>query len=158
MSYELRATSFEIQVTSYELKSVTCQILPAPANDCTVQDLDRSMIVQCKIAPYIDRIRLSRLICAGWWLYCTGLVPSDHQPVWARFLRSLYGGRPLQDFVNSAIKFNSIVVKTLKPVLCSSCDSVPLKFKKQTWRQYNSSMPIVWDWFRPLLNLAGQSL
>jgi hypothetical protein len=35
--------------------------------------------------------------------------------------------------VNSASKFNSIVVKTLKPVLCSSRDSVPLKFKKQTF-------------------------
>jgi hypothetical protein len=42
--------------------------------------------------------------------------------------------------VNSASKFNSIVVKTLKPVLCSSRDSVPLKFKKQTWRQYSSSI------------------
>jgi hypothetical protein len=49
----------------------------------------------------------------------------------------------LQDFVNSASKFNSIVVKTLKTVLCSSRDSVPLKFKKQTWRQYSSSMRIV---------------
>jgi hypothetical protein len=65
LKYKLRATSFEIQVTSYELKSVTCQILLAPADDCTVQDLDRSMIVRCKIAPYIDRILLSQLICAG---------------------------------------------------------------------------------------------
>jgi hypothetical protein len=32
----------------------------------------------------------------------------------------LYGGRRLQDFVNSTGKFNSIVVKTLKPVLCFS--------------------------------------
>jgi hypothetical protein len=68
ISYKLRvirATSIEIQDTSYELKSVTCQILPAPAGDCTVQDLDRSIIVRCNIAPYIDRIRLSRLIYAG---------------------------------------------------------------------------------------------
>jgi hypothetical protein len=64
-SYELRATSFEIQDTSYEQKNCTCQILPAPADDCTVQDLDRSIIVRCNIAPYIDSIRLSRLICAG---------------------------------------------------------------------------------------------
>jgi hypothetical protein len=33
--------------------------------------------------------------------------------------------------VNSAGKFNLIVDKTLKPVLCSSRDGVPLKFKKQ---------------------------
>jgi hypothetical protein len=65
-SYELQATSFdETQVTSYELKSVTSQILPVPADDITVQDLDHSMIVQCKIVAYIDRIQLSRLICAG---------------------------------------------------------------------------------------------
>jgi hypothetical protein len=35
--------------------------------------------------------------------------------------------------VISASKFSSIV-KMLKPVLCSSRDGVPLKFKKQTWR------------------------
>jgi hypothetical protein len=58
VNYKLRATSCEIQDTSYELKSVTCQILPAPVDDCTVQGLDRSIIVRYKIAPYIDRIRL----------------------------------------------------------------------------------------------------
>jgi hypothetical protein len=41
--------------------------------------------------------------------------------------------RPLfAEFVNSTGKFNSIVVKTLKPVFCSSRDGVPLKLKKQT--------------------------
>jgi hypothetical protein len=39
----------------------------------------------------------------------------------------LYGGRCLQDFVNSTGKFNSIVVKTLKPVLCFFHDVAPLK-------------------------------
>jgi hypothetical protein len=43
----------------------------------------------------------------------------------------LYGGRRLQDFVNSTGKFNSLVVKTLKLVLCVSHDGVPLKFKKK---------------------------
>jgi hypothetical protein len=37
----------------------------------------------------------------------------------------------LQDFVNSTGKFNSIVVKMLKPVLCFSHDGVPLKLKKK---------------------------
>ncbi len=59
-SYELRATSFRILVKSYELRSVKCRIPPAPADDSTVQYLDRSMI-----KLYIDRIQLSRLICAG---------------------------------------------------------------------------------------------
>jgi hypothetical protein len=45
-SYELRATSFEIQVTSYEVRSVTCKILPTPADDSTVRYLDGVMIVQ----------------------------------------------------------------------------------------------------------------
>jgi hypothetical protein len=37
----------------------------------------------------------------------------------------------LQDIVNSASKFNSIVVKTLKSVLCSSRDSIPLNSKSK---------------------------
>ncbi len=153
-------TSYELWNTSYELraKTVTWKILPAPADDNTVRYLTRSRIVWCKIVPYIDKIQMSRLICAGWWLYGTGVVLKDHQPIRAKFLRSLYGGRRLQDFVNSASKFNSIVVKTLKPDLGSSRDGVPLKLKKPTWRHYNSSMRIVWAWFRPLLNLAGQYL
>jgi hypothetical protein len=64
-SYELQVTSFEIHVTSYELKSVTRQIMPAPADDSTVRDLDHSMIVQFKIISYIERIQLSWLICTG---------------------------------------------------------------------------------------------
>jgi hypothetical protein len=43
----------------------------------------------------------------------------------------------LQDFVNSTTKFNSILVKTLKPVLCFSHDGVPLKLKKKTCRLYS---------------------
>jgi hypothetical protein len=69
------------------------------------------------------------------------------------------GVRRLQNFVNSTGKLNSIVVKTLKLVLCSSRDGVLLKFKKHTWRQYSSSLRIVWAWFfRPLLNLAEHYL
>jgi hypothetical protein len=70
-SYKLWTMSFEIQVTSYELISVTWKILAARSDDTTVWYLDRSMIVRCKIVPYIDRIQLSRLICAGCWLYST---------------------------------------------------------------------------------------
>jgi hypothetical protein len=46
ISYELRATSFEIQAKSCELRSVTRKIPPLPADDNTVQYLDRSMIVR----------------------------------------------------------------------------------------------------------------
>ncbi len=153
MNYKLWATSFKIQVTSYKQKSVTCQILHVPADDSTVQDLDRSTIIWWKIKLDIDIIQLSWPICSGWWLYSRG-----HQPVGARLLRLFYGGRHLKDFVNSASKFNSIVVKTLIPVLCSSHDGVPLKFKKQTKQHYSSSMQILWAWFRPLLDLTGQNL
>jgi hypothetical protein len=45
-------------------------------------------------------------------------------------LNLMNGGRRLQNFVKSTSKFNSMVVKTLKPVLCSSRDDVPLKFKE----------------------------
>ncbi len=37
----------------------------------------------------------------------------------------------MQNFVNSTGKFNPTVVKTLKSVLCSSHDGVPLKFKSK---------------------------
>ncbi len=59
--------------------------------------------------------------------------------------------------MNSASKFNSIVDKRLKPVLCSSRDSVPLKFKKQTWRQYSSiiSVPHSKSGVVPMLLLSG---
>jgi hypothetical protein len=55
----------------------------------------------------------------------------------------MYGGRRLQNFVNSTGKFNPTVVKALKSVLCSSRDGIPLKFKEQTWRQSSSSIRIV---------------
>jgi hypothetical protein len=37
IQYKLQDTSFEIQVTSYRLKSLAFQILPAPADDCTLK-------------------------------------------------------------------------------------------------------------------------
>jgi hypothetical protein len=41
-------------------------------------------------------------------------------------LNLMYGARRLQDFVNSTGKFNSVVVKMLKLVLCPFRDVVPL--------------------------------
>jgi hypothetical protein len=61
-----------------------------------------------------------------WHLYGIVAIQYYHQPVQAKFLISLYRARRLQNFVNSTSKFNSIVVKTLKPVLCHSRDGVPL--------------------------------
>jgi hypothetical protein len=62
----------------------------------------------------------------------------------------------LQTTMSSTNKFNSMVAKTLKLVLCSSRDGVPLKFRKKTWWQYSSSVWIFWAWFLPLSNLAGK--
>jgi hypothetical protein len=81
--------------------------------------------IRCRIVPYSDWTQLSWLICAGWWLYGTGTVQLDHQPVWARFLSSLYGGRLLQDLVNSPGKFNWTVAKTLKLAFYYSRCGVP---------------------------------
>ncbi len=69
----------------------------------------------------------------------------------------------MQDFVNSIGKFNSIVVKALKPVLCFSHDGVPLtknlnKNLKTTCRFFSLTVRIASAWFRPLLSLAGQYL
>jgi hypothetical protein len=41
-------------------------------------------------------------------------------------LNEMYGACCLQVFVNSTGKFNSVVVETLKMVLCSFRDGVPL--------------------------------
>jgi hypothetical protein len=64
----------------------------------------------------------------------------------------------LQDFDNATCKFNSIVVKTPKLVLCFSRDGVYLKRKTEAKRSYSSSVRIVGAHFRPTLHLAGQSL
>ncbi len=64
----------------------------------------------------------------------------------------------LKDFVNLTDKFNSLVVKTLKPVLCFPQNGVPLNFKNKSWRQQSLLVWIVWAWFPPLWALAGQYL
>ncbi len=43
---------FEKQVKSYELRYVTCKIPLAPADDSTVQNLDRSSVADPN--PYLD--------------------------------------------------------------------------------------------------------
>ncbi len=62
---------------------------------------------------------------------CMSLLPRTTLHSDSEHLRSLHGGCRLQDFVNSTGKFNSIVVKSLKLVLCFSHDGVPLIFKKK---------------------------
>ncbi len=67
----------------------------------------------------------------------------------------------MQDSVNSTSKFNSVVVKTLKPVLCFSHDGVPLKFSENLPTLYlNStdrlslvSAPVKSRWTIPLNTL-----
>jgi hypothetical protein len=68
--------------------------------------------------------------------------------------------------VNSTGKFNSIVVRTLKLVLCFSYDDVPLKFKKKNLPalKLNStdffslvSTPVKSRWTIPLMkNILGE--
>jgi hypothetical protein len=53
-------------------------------------------------------------------------------------------------------KADSIIVKTLKPVLWSSYGDVPLNFKNNYCRLDNLLIPIIWAWFRPLLILIRQ--
>jgi hypothetical protein len=40
-------------------------------------------------------------------------------------------------------------------VLCSSCDSVPLKFKKKNGQSSSLPARIIWAQYRPLLDFAG---
>ncbi len=102
----------------YELRSVTHKNPPAPADDSTVRYLAVELLYGAE--SYRTLIKFS---CPG------GSAPANdctvqvlYREIISRYelylLRSLYGGHRLQDFVNSTGKFNSIVVKTLKPVLC----------------------------------------
>ena len=56
------------------------------------------------------------------------------------------------------IKAYPIVVKTLRTVLCSSCDGVPLKLKKEHGRPGSLKLSMDWYHFRPLLAVDGQQL
>ncbi len=65
----------------------------------------------------------------------------------------------MQDFVNLTSKFNSIVVKTLKPILCFSYDGVPLKFfltEEEYFITYKSSTTR--DPPRPLLGAEVRNI
>ncbi len=73
-TYWLRALSYELQVAvmgheirdmSYDPRDTRCKIMPGPADDSTVQHLDRSMIVRCRSTSYIDRSQLISDICTG---------------------------------------------------------------------------------------------
>ncbi len=114
-SYELSTMSYWYR-TRYELHKNA----PAPSDDSTVRCLDRNIIVRRRSAPDVDGIQL-------FWLN----IRSYHrQPVYARFIISLYRARYLQDVVNSTGKFNSIV-KMLKPVLCYSRESDLLNLREK---------------------------
>ncbi len=50
------------------------------------------------------------------------------------------------------------IFKPLKMVFCSSCDGVPLKFKKKNGRASSLAAQIILAYYRPLLEVAGQYL
>jgi hypothetical protein len=106
------------------------------------------MIVRCKIIPCNDKIQLSCLICAGWWLYSTGVVPKDHQLVEARFLRSLCRG-----FFELNQQVQLTVGKMLKLVFTFlSVVSLQNKNKNISNKIVWISVRIVWAWFWPQLS------
>jgi hypothetical protein len=67
----------------------------------------------------------------------------------------IYGDGRLRDFVNSTSKFSSIVVKTMKLVLCSPLDGIALNLKKN-----NLSRNIAYQhgFFQPTLDPSYISL
>jgi hypothetical protein len=56
---------------------------------------------------------------------------------------SYYGDTVWRNYANSSKEADSIVVKTLKPALCSSCDVVPFNLKNESCGPDNLSTPIV---------------
>ncbi len=60
--------------------------------------------------------------------------------------------------VNHTGKFNSIVVKTLKPIFYFTRSGVPLILKNNQGQQDSLSVWIIIAYSQPLLHLAGQYL
>ena len=52
----------------------------------------------------------------------------------------------------------SIVVKTMRTIVCSSHDGLPLKLKKENRQPDSLKLSIKWCQFRPLLAVVGQYL
>jgi hypothetical protein len=50
------------------------------------------------------------------------------------------------------------IFKPLKTVFCFSCDGVPFKFKKKNRRASSLPAQIIWAYYWPLLEFAGQYL
>ena len=67
------------------------------------------------------------------------------------FYDSLYADTDDRKRPTRPVNADSIVVKTLRMVLCSSCDGVPLKWKKENDRPGSFKISIDWYHFRPLL-------
>ena len=74
------------------------------------------------------------------------------------FYDSLYTDTDDRKRPTRPVDANSIVVKTLRMVLRSSRDGVPLKLKKKNGRPDSFKIPINWYHFRPLLAADGQYL
>jgi hypothetical protein len=76
------------------------------------------MIVRCRTVSYIDKNQLSaadlRRLMILRYRCCT--IRSSAGISEISTVSSLYGGRRLQDCVNSTSEFNLTLVKTLKPV------------------------------------------
>jgi len=56
--------------------------------------------------------------------------------------QQLYGGTDDRKNKSRPVEADPTVVKTLGTVLCSSCDGVPLKFKKKNGRPGSFKIPI----------------
>ena len=74
------------------------------------------------------------------------------------FYDSLYADTDDRKRPTRPVDANSIVVKTLRIILCSSCDGVPLKLKKENGQPGILKLSIDWYHFRRLLPVVGQYL
>ncbi len=102
----------------------------ASVEDSTVQYLNRSTTVRCRTPPNTDRIRLHRLIIRHLRRLMTVRYRSHTVLLSAsvfKIIQFIVWSPLLAGFCELNYKFNLIVVETLKPVFCFSCDSVPLK-------------------------------
>jgi len=134
----------------------------SPYSYCTVQRCHRTATVRSH--P-----------CTVQWLYGENMGPSigaiqqremygkgAHRTVAVRWTRGtvlrLNANKDDRILPIRPVEADPFVVKTLRTVLCSSHDGVPLKWKKENGRPGSLKIYIDWDHFRPLLAVTPLKL
>jgi len=132
----------------------------------------RCMVPRCpRTATVWSRpCTLQRLYRVHWWLSLS-IGANQQRKMFSKVARRIVAERWTPGTVHQLytdtddhkrptrpVVANPIVVKMMWTVLCSSCDGVPLKWKKENGRTGSLKLSVDWYHFRPLLAVVGQYL